>query len=112
MSGRPARGGEELLRTGQQLSLRGHVSRHPGGRCSSNAEDGVLDYSSFSSLLFLRKIYLRISSYVCVHVSVWARMQVSAVTGEDQKGASRYPGTGIASGCKPPEVGVNLHPLL
>lgn len=95
MSGRPARGGEELLRAGQQLSLRGHVSRHPGGRCSSDAEDGVLDYSSFSSLLFLKK-----------------DMQVSAVAEEDQKGASRYPGAGIAGGCKPPQVGVNLHPLL
>ena len=94
MSGRPARGGEELLRTGQQLSLRGHVSRHPGGRCSSDAEDGVLDYSSFSSLLFKKD------------------MQVSAVAEEDQKGASRYSSAGIAGGCKPPEVGVNLHPLL
>lgn len=39
-------------------------------------------------------------------------VQVSAVAKEDQKGASRYSGAGIAGGCKPPEVGVNLHPLL
>ncbi|XP_038200775.1 glycosyltransferase 1 domain-containing protein 1 isoform X4 [Arvicola amphibius] len=50
------------------------------------------------------EIYLRISSYECVHVSVWAHVQVNAVAGEDQKGASRYSGAGIASGCKPPKA--------